>query len=102
MKKSSYRGLAILLSAVIALVLAPSALAQYGGQAGGVGGQVAEGGADGSGAGASGAAGAAAEGRDSSGVLAFTGLDLVLIAGGGLLLLVCGVALSRVVARHPA
>jgi hypothetical protein len=34
--------------------------------------------------------------------LAFTGLDLVLIAGGGLVLLAGGVALSRLVARHPA
>jgi len=34
--------------------------------------------------------------------LAFTGLDLALIAGGGLVLLAGGMALSRIVARHPA
>jgi hypothetical protein len=34
--------------------------------------------------------------------LAFTGLDVALIVGGGLLLLAAGVALSRMVARNPA
>jgi hypothetical protein len=100
--------------AVIAvLALAPAAFAQstgtgYGGEAGGVAGQVQQGGEGGvagqtaKGSNGNGTAAATASGGGGGGVLAFTGLDLVLIAGGGLVLLAGGVALSRLVARHPA
>lgn len=117
LKKRSYRGLAVLLSAFVVLALAPSALAQapvpgYGGQAGGVAGATGTGGgatgdgvageqAAGGVAGASAASEAGDPGSDG-GLLAFTGLDLLLIAGGGLLLVATGVALSRMVARNPA
>jgi hypothetical protein len=106
--------LMVAVTAVIGvLALAPAAFGQstgpgYSGQ-GGVAGQVQQGGSEGGVAGqtASGNNGnpsgtAAANSTGGGGVLAFTGLDLALIAGGGLLLLVGGVALSRVVARHPA
>jgi hypothetical protein len=111
------RGVCSGLAAVAAVfALAPAALAQssgagYGGQAGGVAGEVAPGGAPGGGppggaagqAGAGGdAAAAEARGPEEGGLLAFTGLDVALIVGGGLLLLAGGVALSRVVARNPA
>jgi hypothetical protein len=102
-----------LLTIVGVLALAPAAVAQstgtgYGGQAGGVAGQVQQGGG-----GEQGVAGASEQGGDGNGsaassassgngVLPFTGLDLALIAGGGLLLLASGVALSRLVARNPA
>jgi hypothetical protein len=102
------------------LALAPAAFAQstgtgYGGQGGGVAGQVAPGappsagggvaggGAAGAEAAPGGAAAAAEAGEaEEGGLLAFTGLDVALIVGGGLLLLAAGVALSRVVARNPA
>jgi hypothetical protein len=111
------RGVCIGLATVAAvLALAPAAFAQssgagYGGQGGGVAGQVAPGGAPpggaaGEAAGQAGAGGgpAAAEARgpEEGGLLAFTGLDVALIVGGGLLLLAGGVALSRMVARNPA
>ena len=104
--------LIVAMSAVVAiLALAPAAFAQstgsgYSGE-GGVAGQVqqGEGGVAGQTAsgtnGTNGTAAANASGGGGS-VLAFTGLDLALIAGGGLVLLVGGVALSRPVARHPA
>jgi len=111
MKTSARRGVAIAIAALVVLAFAPSALAQapirgYGGQAGDVAGQVG-GGAGGGGVGnetAAGGAGPAASEAAASdgGVLAFTGLDLGLIAGGGLLLIVTGVALSRIVVRNPA
>src|SRR4051794_3804091 len=93
------------------LALAPAAFAQstgtgYAGQ-GGVAGQVQQGGGEGGVAGQT-ASGSNANGNAATnasgggGVLAFTGLDLLLIAGGGLVLLIGGVALSRLVARHPA
>ena len=99
------------MSAVVAiLALAPAAFAQstgtgYSGE-GGVAGQVQQGeggvaGQTASGTNGNGTAAANASGG-GGGVLAFTGLDLALIAGGGLVLLVGGVALSRLVARHPA
>jgi hypothetical protein len=110
--KGSTRGVCILAAIAAVLALAPAAFAQssgtgYGGQAGGVAGQVAPGGAPPSGAagqaGAGGGAAAAeARGAEEGGLLAFTGLDVALIVGGGLLLLAGGVALSRVVARNPA
>jgi hypothetical protein len=115
------------LAAVAAVfALAPAAFAQsagtgYGGQGGGVGGQVAPGGPPGgppSGGGAAGVAEGAPSGggvlakargplptegsEAEGGLLAFTGLDVALIVGGGLVLLAGGVALSRVVARNPA
>jgi hypothetical protein len=114
--KGSTRAVCILAAIAAVLALAPAAFAQssgtgYGGQAGGVAGQVAPGGAPG-GAPPSGAAGQAgagggaaaaeARGAEEGGLLAFTGLDVALILGGGLLLLAGGVALSRVVARNPA
>jgi hypothetical protein len=109
------RRLIAVLTVVGALALAPAAFGQstgtgYAGQGGGVAGQVGAGGGGGGGGPAgtnngNGPAGTAASNATPSsgnGVLAFTGLDLLLIAGGGLVLLVGGVALSRVVARHPA
>jgi hypothetical protein len=113
----SIRGVCILAAVAAVLALAPAAFAQssgvgYGGQAGGVAGQVAPGGAPGgappggaegaAGAGGGGAAAAEARAPEEGGLLAFTGLDVALIVGGGLLLLAGGVALSRVVARNPA
>src|SRR5829696_933350 len=114
----SMRGAWIGLAAVAAVfALAPAALAQssgagYGGQGGGIAGQVAPGGPAG-GAPSGGAAGEATAGGggnvasqarnpNEGGLLAFTGLDVALIVGGGLLLLAGGVALSRMVARNPA
>ena len=112
----SMRGVCIGLAAVAAVfTLAPAAFAQssgvgYGGQEGGVAGQVAPGGppSDGGAAGVAegapsgGAVAAEAGEAEEGGLLAFTGLDVALIVGGGLLLLAGGVALSRVVARNPA
>ena len=112
----SIRGLCILTAVAAVLALAPAAFAQstgtgYGGQAGGVAGQVAPGGPPSGGGAAGGAAAGAPSGgaaaaeageADEGGLLAFTGLDVALIVGGGLLLLAGGVALSRVVARNPA
>ena len=101
----------ILLTIVGVLALAPSAVAQstptgYGGQAGGVAGQVQQGGAGGeqgvAGTSQNGNGTAASNASSGNGVLPFTGLDLALIAGGGLMLLAGGVALSRLVARNPA
>jgi len=113
----SIRGLCILTAVAAVLALAPAAFAQstgtgYGGQAGGVAGQVAPGGPPSGGGAAEGAAAAGAPSGgaaaaeagepEEGGLLAFTGLDVALIVGGGLLLLAGGVALSRVVARNPA
>jgi hypothetical protein len=108
-------GICILAAVAAVLALAPAAFAQstgtgYGGQAGGVAGQVAPGGPPSGGEGAGAAAGAPSGGAaaaeageaEEGGLLAFTGLDVALIVGGGLLLLAGGVALSRVVARNPA
>jgi hypothetical protein len=90
------------------LALTPAAFAQssgtgYAGE-GGVAGQVSQGGGGNNGGGKVAGTTAASEANPPSnnGVLAFTGLDLALIAGGGLLLLAGGVALSRMVARDPA
>jgi hypothetical protein len=104
------RRLVVILTVVGALALAPAAFAQssgtgYGGEAGGVAGQTAQGGSNGNNSGVAGktASGTAAtEATSSNGVLAFTGLDLALLAGGGLVLLASGVALSRLVGRHTA
>ena len=100
----------VALSVVIGiLALTPAAFAQssgtgYAGE-GGVAGQVSQGGSGnngGNGKVAGTTAASEATPPSNNGVLAFTGLDLALIAGGGLLLLAGGVALSRMVARHPA
>jgi hypothetical protein len=105
----SIRGVCILAAVVAVLALAPAAFAQtadpYAGTGGGTQGQVAAGGQGGGTAGgnAAGNPSVAAEPTESdSGLLAFTGLDVALIAGGGLLLLASGVGLSRLVARNPA
>ena len=102
----SMRRVSIGLATVAAVfVLAPAALAQessgagYGGEGGGVAGQVEGGGAAGQ---AGGNAASEASNADESGLLPFTGLDVALIVGGGLLLLAGGLALSRMVARNPA
>jgi hypothetical protein len=103
------RRLVVILTVVGALALAPAAFAQssgtgYGGEAGGVAGQTAQGG-NGNNSGVAGKTSngtAATEATTSNGVLAFTGLDLALLAGGGLVLLASGVALSRLVGRHTA
>jgi hypothetical protein len=102
------RRLVAIITVVGALALAPAAFAQssgtgYGGQAGGVAGATQNGSNN------SGVAGtktsnptAATQASTGNGVLAFTGLDLALLAGGGLVLLASGVALSRLVGRHSA
>jgi hypothetical protein len=110
MKKGTRRLIACV-TVIGALALAPAAFAQSTGTGyagpGGVAGQVQTGGNDGNNnsgnhgkvAGTT----AASQGTDNSnGVLAFTGLDLALIAGGGLILLAGGMGLSRIVARNPA
>ncbi len=126
---SSRRLVVALLSVFTVLALAPAAMAQapvggYGGTAGttadqvaqGTPGQVAQGtagetanqvaeGTEGGGGGAAGAdnnGSVAAATESGSGVLPFTGLDLALLIGGGLVLIATGVVLSRVVARDPA
>jgi hypothetical protein len=111
----SIRGVCVLAAVAAVLALAPAAFAQssgntYGGTAGATAAQVAGGGSpdasDTAGAVSSGGTGGAtateAGNPDDGSLLAFTGLDVALIVGGGLLLLASGVALSRVVARHPA
>jgi hypothetical protein len=110
--EKAIRGVVAISAVIGILALAPAAFAQstgtgYSGQ-GGVAGQVSEGGGGGvagqtaQGGGVAGETAASESAGGGGGVLAFTGLDLALIAGGGLLLLAGGVALSRVVARHPA
>ena len=108
MKKGTRR-LVVIVTVVGALALAPAAFAQssgtgYGGAAGGVAGQTAQCG-NGNNSGVAGTTTngtAATEATGSNGVLAFTGLDLALLAGGGVVLLASGVALSRLVGRHTA
>lgn len=84
---------------VAALAFAPAALADnasvgtYGGQGGDVAGSVSGGDATDPGS------GEAVEASHSS-ALPFTGLDLKLLAGGGLLLLLGGFGMARVAARH--
>jgi hypothetical protein len=100
------RRLVAILTVVAALALAPAAFAQSTGTGyGGIAGQTAQGSKDKSGvAGNNGTNGTAATQAttSSNGVLAFTGLDLALLAGGGLVLLASGVALSRLVGRSSA
>lgn len=84
--------------AVLALATAPAALAQsssvdtYGGQGGNTVAQVGD-------SGGSGGSGSGSGDPSATGALPFTGFDLALAAGGGLLLLGAGIALSR--AAHP-
>lgn len=79
---------------VVALALAPAAFANnssvgtYGGQGGEVAGSVAGGEASDPGA------------AENSSALPFTGLDLELLAGGGLLLLLGGFGMARMAARR--
>ena len=102
------RRLVAILTVVAALALAPAAFAQSTGTGyGGIAGQTAQGSKDKSGvAGNNGTNGndgtVATQASSSNGVLAFTGLDLALLAGGGLVLLASGVALSRLVGRSSA
>jgi len=106
------RRLVAIITVVGALALAPAAFAQssgtgYGGEAGGVAGATQNGsnGSDNSGVAgtkANDSSTAATQASNGNGVLAFTGLDLALLAGGGLVLLASGVALSRMVGRHSA
>lgn len=83
---------------VAVLAFAPSAMAQnasssgYGGQSSDL---VAVSGGTGSGGSGTGTS------ESSSGSLPFTGLDVGLAAGGGLLLLLIGLAMSRAVSREP-
>jgi hypothetical protein len=120
MARRSGRLTAVLTIAVVgALTVAPVAGAQssgagYGGQSG-VAGQVSEsggntagtaggnqGGVAGETAATNGTVASQAATGNGNGVLAFTGLDLALLAGGGLVLLAAGVALSRLVGRAAA
>jgi hypothetical protein len=99
------RRLVAIFTVVAALALAPAAFAQSTGTGyGGIAGQTAQGSKDKSGvAGNDGTDGTAAtQASTSNGVLAFTGLDLALLAGGGLVLLASGMALSRLVGRSSA
>ncbi len=106
--KKGTRRLVAILTVVSALALAPAAFAQstgtgYAGEPSGVAGQTAQGGTNGStnNNGTPATASQVSEGS-GSGSLPFTGLDLVLLAGGGLVLLGTGAALSRLVGRHSA
>lgn len=108
-EKATRRLIAILsVVGVLALALAPAALAQSsgGGYAGvgGVAGQTTQGNNGGNNgvAGTTNHGNVASNASEGNGVLAFTGLDLALLAGGGLVLLASGVALSRLVGRHSA
>ena len=111
--RKALASLSALASIVFVLALVPAANAQapvtgYGGQ-GGVAGTVASGGAQSvggeqaSGGGGNGANGnVAGEAQASNDLLPFTGMDLLAIIGGGLVLLASGVLLSRIVVRDPA
>ena len=99
------RRLVAILTVVAALALAPAAFAQSTGTGyGGIAGQTAQGSKDKSGVAANNGndGTAATQATSSNGVLAFTGLDLALLAGGGLVLLGSGLALSRLVGRSSA
>jgi hypothetical protein len=105
--KKGTRRLVAILTVVGALALAPAAFAQSTGTGyGGVAGQTAQGSKDKSGVAGNGGGNndgpVATQASSSNGVLAFTGLDLALLAGGGLVLLASGVALSRLVGRSSA
>ena len=88
--------------AALMLVLAPvsfgqnSSVGTYGGSGGSVAGSVASGSA---GSGSGSAASPTATASSSSSALPFTGFDVALLAGGGLLLVLGGFAMARMVAR---
>lgn len=88
-----------LLALVLTLGLSPSAFAQESSRAtyGGPSPQVFSGGGSG---GAAGGPSASADAADD-GSLPFTGLDLGLAAGGGILLLGAGVAMAAATSRRP-
>jgi hypothetical protein len=103
-KKST--GLLMIVMVIAALAFAPAAFAQstgtgYSGKAGGVAGQVAQGSNENTG-GTGGTGSAARNASGNSGFLPFTGLDVALLLGGGLLLLGTGAGLSRLVRRQSA
>jgi hypothetical protein len=105
-KVKKLTGLTIVM-VIAALALAPAAFAQstgtgYGGTAGGVAGQVAQGGNGNNPNGTAGTGSVATRASGNSGFLPFTGLDVALLIGGGLLLLGTGVGLSRLVGRQSA
>ena len=112
--RKALASLSALASVVFVLALVPAANAQapvtgYGGQ-GGVAGTVAGGNAGQSvggerasgGSGNNGNGNVAGEAQASNDLLPFTGMDLLAIIGGGLVLLASGVLLSRIVVRDPA
>ena len=112
--RKALASLSALASIVFVLALVPAANAQapvtgYGGQ-GGVAGTVASGGAQsvggekasGGNGGGNGNGNVAGEAQASNDLLPFTGMDLLAIIGGGLVLLASGVLLSRIVVRDPA
>jgi hypothetical protein len=103
------RGVCILAAVAAVLVLAPAAFAQtadpYAGTGGSTQGQVQGGGGTAGETAGNNAASpnVASEPTEAdNGLLAFTGLDVALIVGGGMVLLLGGVGLSRLVARNPA
>lgn len=107
--EKAIRRLFATLTVVGLLAIVPAAYGQdaanpYQGVAGSTAGQVAGDKGDGKGTNGTSAESAAAQTTqpNNTSVLAFTGLDLALIAGGGFLLLAMGVGLSRFVARDPA
>lgn len=93
-----------LIAVIVALVLAPAALAQqssvetYGGQGNEVA-NVTEGADPGNGEGNP--AGTASAGSGGEGTLPFTGLDIGLLAAGGALLFGVGLVLARTVPNRP-
>ncbi len=87
-----------LASIVAVLAFAPSAMAQNASSSG-YSGQSSELVAVGGGSGSGGSGTGTSDPSGSS--LPFTGLDVGLAAGGGLLLLLIGLAMSRAVAREP-
>lgn len=86
-----------LATVIVALAFAPAAMAQNASSAG-YGGQGSDLVAI-SGSGGSGGSGTTSE--SDGGSLPFTGLDVGLAAGGGLLLLLIGLGMSRAISREP-
>jgi len=96
---------AVAVVAAMMLALAPvsygltSSVETYGGQGGNVAGSVASGTAGGPQATVSPTSASAPASSSSSSSLPFTGLDVVLLGGGGMLLLLAGVAMARLAGR---
>lgn len=88
-----------LAAAPAAAVAQDAAVKGYGGSGGEVQNVVSGGSADGNGSGTGSGNGTGEV--DGSGSLPFTGLDIGLALGGAALLLVAGLALSRVAVRQP-